>query len=240
MLALCWFYCIPFAKFMYFASGPVLILMCMFMFKRGVYTARAGLRQWALILIFAALVKMCAFDVRMLGHELLCSVNEELSEAGCNKVSWRRGLEIVALFVLVIGSMVLFQLHRLYMNVKQVTALKPEDVNLSLWANISLLSVIAMVIWQCAPWVASLTVGDVPAVFNRVPWQWLAIFNLCLLVFCFWRSESCNWNYEVRHKKRMAHLNQTWTPRDTLWVSVSIYLVTLALSYVAHDVLTPG
>ncbi len=238
MLALCWFYCIPFAKFMYFAISPVLIVFAMFMFKRGIYTARPKLRQWALVLIFFALVKVCAFDVRALGQDLLCTVNEQLSEMGCNK-SWQRGLELVALLLLVGGSIVLFQLHRAYMNVTQATTLKPDDVHLRFWANACLVAVIGMAVWQCAPWVASLTVGRMPQIFDQVPWQAVAIGNLCLLLYGFWKSESCNWNYEVKNKKRMQHLNQTWTPRDTLWMCVFIYLVTLALSYVAHDILTP-
>lgn len=238
MLALCWFYCIPFAKFLYFASGPILILFCMFMFKRGIYSARPKLRQWALVMIFLALVKICVFDVRALGNDILCSVNEQLSEMGCNS-NWKRGLELLSLLVLVGGSLLLFHFHRVYMNVKQVTALKPADVNLRLWANLSLFGVIGMAVWQCAPWVASLTVGYTPKIFNEVPWQSLAILNLCLLLYGFWKSESCSWNYEVKNKKRMDHLNQTWTPRDTLWMSVFVYLVTLALSYVAHDILAP-
>ena len=238
MLALCWFYCIPFAKFLYFAIGPILILFCMFMFKRGIYTARPKLRQWALVMIFFALVKICAFDVRALSRDLLCTVNEQLSEMGCNQ-NWQRGLQLVALLVLVGGSLLLFQLHRAYMNVKDVTTLKPDDVHLRLWANLCLISIIGMAVWQCAPWVASLTIGMTPKIFTNVPWQALAIFNLCLLIYGFWKSESCNWNYEVKHKKRMAHLNQTWTARDTLWMCVFLYLVTLALAYVAHDILTP-
>ena len=41
MLALCWFYCIPFAKFLYFASAPILFVFALFMHKRGVSVARA-------------------------------------------------------------------------------------------------------------------------------------------------------------------------------------------------------
>ena len=64
--------------------------------------------------------------------------------------------------------------------------------------------------------------------------------NFTLFLFGFWKAESCTWNYDVRKRKeRGAHLNQTWTPRDTLWMTVFIYLLTLALSYVAHDILAP-
>jgi hypothetical protein len=238
MLALCWFYCIPFAKFLYFASAPILFVFAMFMLKRGICQARPQLRKCALVVMFFCLIKVCAFDVRMLGRELLCTVNDELSEVGCN-TRWLQGLQVLALVVLVAGSLILFQVGRIYTNVKPTTT-KPADVYLSYWSNSTLFCVSMMVIWQCAPWVGFLTIGYVPHIFSDVPWQWFAIFNLCLLMGSFWVAESCNWNYEVKHKKRMAHMNATWTQRDTLWMCVFIYLVTLALSYVAHDVLTSG
>jgi len=239
MLALCWFYCIPFAKFLYFASAPILLVFALFMHKRGVSVARAGLRKWALALIFASLIKICVFDVRALGDDLLCTVNEQLSEVGCNRRIFQ-ALQVFALVFLVAASFVLFQVNRIFANVKAPTQLKPEDVQLGLWSKLTLLSVCVMVVWQCAPWVGYLTVGKVPDIFMRVPWQWFAIGNLLLLLYAFWRAESCNWTYEVKHKQRMAHLNQTWNQRDTLWMCVFIYLVALALSYVAHDVLTHG
>jgi len=210
-----------------------------FMLKRGICTARSQLRKWALVLIFAALIKICVFDVRALGDDLLCSVNEQLSEVGCNR-RMIQALQMLGLVVLVASSLILYQINRMYMNLKEPSKLRPSDVYLSFWSNLSLLSVSAMVVWQCAPWVGFLTVGYVPHVFSDVPWQWFAIFNLCLLLASFWVAESCNWTYEVKHKKRMAHLNSTWTQRDTLWMCVFIYLVTLALSYVAHDILTSG
>lgn len=239
MLALCWFYCIPFAKFLYFAAGLILFVFALFMLKRGVSLARPKLRQWALALMFVCLIKVCIFDVNMIGRELLCTVNEELSEVGCSK-GGLQALQFLALLVLVAGSFGLFFLHRKYSNVVQVSKLKPNDVGLSFWSNLSLVSVSAMVVWQCAPWVGFLTIGRVPDIFVRVPWQIFAISNLLLLLYAFWRAESCNWNYEVKHKKKMAHLHATWTQRDTLWMCVFVYLVALGLSYVAHDVLTNG
>lgn len=216
-----------------------MFVFALFMLKRGICQARPKLRQWALVIMFFCLIKVCAFDVRMLGRELLCSVSDELSEVGCN-TRWLQGLQVLALVALVAGSLILFQVSRLYGNVKEPTTTKPADVYLSFWSNATLFCVSAMVVWQCAPWVGFLTIGYVPRIFSEVPWQWFAIFNLCLLLASFWVAENCNWNYEVKHKKRMAHLNATWTQRDTLWMCVFIYLATLALSYVAHDVLTSG
>lgn len=238
-MMLCWFYCIDFAKFLYFASAPILFIFSLFVLKRGVRNAREGLRVAALTLMFVSLIKICVFDVRHLGKNLLCTVNEELSKVGCNTV-WEKGLQFSGLLLLVLGSVGLFIAYKHYLNIKRTSVLTPEDVNLRFWSNLCLFSTIGMVAWTCAPWIGSLTVGKTPAIFEAVPWQSVAIINLVLLLFGFWKAESCTWNYDVRKRKeRGAHLNQTWTPRDTLWMTVFIYLLTLGLSYIAHDVLTP-
>jgi len=240
MMMLCWFYCVDFAKLLYFASAPVLFIASLFVLKRGVRGARQGLRTAAFIMMFVALIKICIFDVRMVSDNFLCGIGEQLSIKGCNK-SWQKMLELGALLLLVLGSFGLFQMHRFFLRIKQPTTLTPDDVNLRFWANLCLVSTIGMVVWQCAPWAGYLTIGRIPALFIALPWQYLAIFNLVLLLFVFWKAESCNWNYDVRKRKeKMAHLNQTWTAKDTLWMTVFIYLITIALSYVAHDVLTQG
>ena len=118
--------------------------------------------------------------------------------------------------------------------------LRPEDVGLRFWANLSLFFVFAMIVWTLAPWVGSLTVGYVPKIFITLQWQHFAIANLLLLLVGFWKVESCNWQFDPKEKKenRSMQAAQSWTPRDTLWLNVFLYLITLALSYVAHDVLT--
>ena len=77
-----------------------------------------------------------------------------------------------------------------------------------------------------------------PRVFTLVPWQDFAWGNLVLLLFGFWQSEGCAWNYDLRQKDKMQHLNDTWTPRDTLWLNVFLYIIAIALSWVSQDVLT--
>lgn len=239
MAMICWFYCIDFAKFLYFASAPILFVVSLFVLKRGIRNAREGLRSAALMLMFVSLIKICVFDVRHMGKNLLCTINQELSKVGCNPI-WEKGLQFAGLVFLVLASFGLFMAYKRYLNIKKPSVLTPEDVNLRFWSNLCLAATIGMVIWQCAPWVGSLTVGYTPAVFEAVPWQSIAIVNFTLILFGFWKAESCTWNYDVRKRKeRGAHLNQTWTPRDTLWMTVFIYLLTLALSYVAHDILAP-
>lgn len=239
MAMLCWFYCIDFAWFLYYAFAPVLFIVSLFILKRGIRNARSGLRSAAFALMFASLIKVCLFDVRMLGKEILCTVNEALSEVGCNTMG-QKMLEFGSLLFLAVASFGLFLAYKKYMGIKEPSIKTPEQVNLRFWANVCLAATCGMVIWQCAPWVGSLTVGKTPALFEKISWQLVAIINLGLILFGFWKAESCTWNYDVRKRKeRGAHLNQTWTARDTLWMTVFIYLVTLALSYVAHDVLRP-
>ncbi len=239
MAMLCWFYCIDFAWFLYYAFAPVLFIVSLFILKRGIRNARAGLRSAAFSLMFAAVIKICIFDVRTLGKEILCTVNQALSDVGCNTTG-QKMLEFGGLLFLVFASFGLFLAHKKFMQIKAPSIKTPEEVNLRFWANVCLAATMGMVIWQCAPWVGSLTVGQTPAIFEKISWQSVAIINLSLILFGFWKAESCTWNYDVRKRKeRGAHLNETWTARDTLWMTVFIYLVTLALSYVAHDVLKP-
>jgi len=238
MLMLCWFYCIPFAKLLYFSSAPMLLVFAMFALKRGIRTSRSGLRQTAFVLMFLACVKMCLFDIRMLKKELLCGMHKGVETAACNATGFIAA-EVLGLFMLVFSSAILFHFYRKYLHIRTSPLLTPEQVHLPRWTKMTLCSILLMVVWQLAPWVGYLTIGRIPGLFISIPWQALAVLNLGLLLIGFWKSESCVWNYDVQKKKQMAYLNATWTPRDTLWMSVFIYLLTLALSYVAHDVLAP-
>lgn len=239
MVMLCWFYCIPFAKLMYFSSAPLLLVFALFMIKRGVRHARRGLQNAGFIMIFLALLKICIFDLRMLNDEFLCASDLEMAKTTCNDL-WKKGSEAAGLLLLVLASGVLFLVYGRLARIRVPTTQTPEEVNLPFWANLALYAVVLMTVWQLAPWVGYLTVGSVPKIFAVVSWQVLAIMNVVLLLYAFWVSESCNWEYNVRQKDRSRHLNKSWTQRDTLWMAVFIYLVTLALSYVAHDVLTQG
>ena len=240
MLMICWFYCIPFAKFLYFAAGPLLFVYALFMLKRGIRGARPSLRQSAFILMFVALFKMCLFDVRMLKRDFFCTVSKTLYDAFCNKEGMIFA-DMLGLVVLAASSFGLFYFYREFMNIKQPSFVPPDRENLREWVNITLWSLIIMVVWQIAPWVGYLTVGSVATIFVAVPWQGLAVFNLILLLICFWKVESVKWVRDAGQQNIKntgnSHLGLTWTPKDTLWMNVFIYLITLALSYVAHDVL---
>lgn len=237
MFMLCFYYCFPLAKFLYFAIAPAFFIFALFMLKRGIRRNSAGLRQSAFAVMFAALIKLCMFDIRMLKKDLLCGRDADLSAMACNRFGFMM-TELTGLIFLVGGSFVLFQFYRVYMHARRLPPVKPEDINLRSWANGIMTSVIFMTLWLLAPWVAYLTVGHLPAVFSLLPWQALATLNLVLLLVGFWKAESCVWDYDVHQKKQLAYMNKSWTPKDTLWTAVFIYLVTLALGYVAHDILT--
>jgi hypothetical protein len=253
MLMLIWIYRIALAKFVYFASSGVLLIIGLFMLKRGVYSHRPGLRKFAFSMIFVALLKTLMIDLRWLDEPMLCagSTVADVTENGMPEHArpffpflpcTSHGAAILdfgglVLFMALCGA--LLHYFRVYMPEKNRTHLTPEQVHLRFWANLSLWGLIAMMCWLAAPWFGFLTVGSVPRIFTVVPWQNFAWANLAFLIFGFWQSESCGWSYDVRKKDKMKHLNDTWTPRDTLWLNVFLYIIALALSWVSQDVLTP-
>jgi hypothetical protein len=149
-----------------------------------------------------------------------------------------KAAEFLSLLVLVAVSFALLHFYRLYIPERNRKPLLPEDVNLRFWANLSLVAVFAMIAWTIAPWMFSLISGTVPKLFSAIQWQHFAIANMALLLVGFWKAESCSWEYNTKDKSNRHYVIGGWTPRDTLWLNSFLYLITLALSYVAHDVLT--
>lgn len=237
MLMLCWFYCIPFAILFYFAFGPLLFVFSMFAVKRGLRQARKGLRKASFIFMFLSAVKVFIFDIRMGEKYLFCDKKIRLPMIDCSPFGFRVA-EFASLLLLALVSMVLFHYYGVYVPERKRKVLQPEDVNLRFWANLGVLSVVAMIIWTMAPWVGSLLVGSVPKMFTVVQWQHFAIGNFLLLLIGFWKAESCSWEYNSTDKANRKYMTGGWTPRDTLWLNSFLYLITLGLSYVAHDVLT--
>jgi hypothetical protein len=239
MLMLCVVYCIPLAKFLYFASGPLLVLIGLFALKRGVRNRRMGLRKAAMAMMFFGAMKPLLFDVHQWEGDLLCGVKANVPGFPCDGHGLRM-LEFACLIAFVAISIVLFQAYRVYIPDRKVKDIKPEDVNLRFWANLSLCAVLLMACWELAPWVGYLTVGSVAHVFELVTWQQLSALNVGLILWGFWKLESCSWEYKIAEKKDRRNLNtKTWTPKDTLWMTVLLFLMVLGLSYISHDILTP-
>jgi uncharacterized membrane protein YidH (DUF202 family) len=235
MIMLCWFYCIPFAKFLYFAISPIVFVFSLFMLKRAARADRPFLKQLSFMLMGIAFSKICLFDIRELKKNTICGFDEKF----CTREVMQT-VDTLSLVLLVVGLGLIIYYYRIYMRRDKVAPMTPEEAGVPFWANLAMTMIIVMVIWQMAPWVGYLTIGSIPKIFTALPWQVLAILNFFLLLIGFWKSENCVWNYDVSQKKKMGHLNKTWTVKDTLWTGVFVYLITLALSYVAHDVLTLG
>lgn len=238
MVMLCWFYCIPFMEFLYYAAGPALFIFSLFVLKRGIRMARKNLRTLSYGLMAISAIKVFLFDLHLYNQDLFCGFSASLKQIACNP-DMLAASKVIGILFLLLSGFGIYSLQRRYAEVHGVTTTTIEAVRLRFWANTSMWCVSIMVLWQLAPWVGSLTVGYVPAVFTAVPWQMLAFVNMALLLVGFWKVESCNWvRSRGQNTTKLRYVNNVWTPKDTLWMSLSVFLVTLALSYVAHDVMT--
>lgn len=232
MLMMCWFYCIPFAKGLFFASGPLLILLATFVLKRGVRQARRNLRQLAFTLMFVAILKIFMIDLYLLRDMVPCGAGHFF--ANCSFKLLQGG----GLVALAVSGFFLFNLYRSFAQDRPPSRLTPEQVNLFFWANLSISLVVLLILWLAAPWVGFLTVGHVPQLFMSVPWQHLALVDLAVILIGFWKLEDCIWTYDPSEKTRKKHQIHVWTAKDTLWVSVVLFLIALAFSYASSDVLS--
>lgn len=241
MLMLCVLYCVPLVKLLYFVSGPFMVLCGAFALKRGIRTRRKGLRQIAFCLMFFGALKPLMIDVHMqIAQDFVCGIGDEGERAAWCTDHAVRMAQVGGLFAFAAFSVFLMWLSIKYMPDRKVKALKPEDVSLGFWANFGLWSVIFLACWSLAPWVAALTVGHVPDIFSKLTWQEISAFDTAILLFGFWRMESCSWEYKVADKKdRRSMSTRTWTPKDTLWMSVLLFLLTMGMSRISQDALTP-
>jgi hypothetical protein len=232
MLMMCWFYCIPFAKGFFFALAPLTFLLALFVLKRGIRQSRKGLRQFAFVLMFLAFLKLCTVDIYLLREYVMCAVDK------CHDTGFFQKVQGAGLVVLVLFSLFLFNLYRSFAQDRRQKSVTPEQVHLSLWANLSIMLVMLLIFWLAAPWVGYLTVGHMPDFFMQVPWQNLAMLNVFVLLIGFWKLEDCLWGYQSTEKTKKQHQINVWTAKDTLWVSVALLVITLAFSYASNDVLS--
>ena len=245
MLMLCWFYCIPFMKMLYYASAPLLAVFALFVLKRGVYRARPGLRQAAFALLFFCAVKMWVFDLRDLDEHVVCATGLKAVQALCTPIGFKV-IGVIGLIGLCATSFVLFHFYRATLHNRPPRLVSPEEMGIRRWANITMLLVVGLICWTLAPWVGTLIVGDVPQILMGRTWQYWSLICIVMLLVGFWRAESCDWvggrRSNAAQQRAMgikpgSHASAAWTPRDTLWMAVFLFLITLMLSYVGHDVL---
>jgi hypothetical protein len=232
MIMMCWFYCIPFAKGFFFAAGPLMFLLALFVLKRGVRQSRRGLRQLAFIFITVALAKICTVDIYLLKASITCAFNN------CHDGGLFRMIQAAGLGVLILGCLFLFNLYRSFANDRRQHAITPDQVHLSFWGNLSISLVLLLIFWLAAPWAGFLTVGHVPQFFMEVPWQNLALANIVVLLIGFWKLEDCIGTYNPKDKVKNSYQTSVWTAKDTLWVSVVLFVIALAFSYASNDVLS--
>lgn len=243
MLMMCWFYCVDLVWFLYYAIGPILLVCGMFALKRGIANRRKPLRENAFMMMGCVIVKMFLVDpiMRVVPTKMkLCQWMPKLSVIGCDAPDTSKGyMTIIFLGVagFIVAAYALYEAWKLYMPDREPKMVTPQQIHLEFWANLSFTMLVVMVGWQLAPWVGYLTVGCVPKIFTLLTWQHLAIANLALLIIGFWKLESCVWQYKVEEKEKMKYMHSSWTPKDTLWMSVFVYCITIAMSYVAHDLM---
>lgn len=237
MLMICWFYCVPFAEFLYYSAGIIAVLFALLMLRRAFYNNRPYLRGIALVLCLCGGVKFFLADLYFSGQKILCDTSPALKTLACTRdyVQLTSFLGICGTLLAVSGFYLLHLRTRLS---AQVSPLSPQAVNLRFWANMSLAGVALMAVWELMPWLGYLTVGSVPPVFNAVPWYVLGIVNTGLIYNGFWRAEACAWGYSPLHSRgRNTYTASLWTPKDTLWTALIFFVVTLILSYASNDLI---
>ena len=244
MLMICWFYCLSFAKVLYYASAPLLFVFSLFVLKRGIFRARAGLRETAFAIMLCAAVKVFVFDVRTLDQYVVCATGIRAVEALCSPIGFKV-IGVLGLLGLCGCAYAIFYFYRATLRNKPPRLQSPEAIGIRHWANASMTGVIVLMCWTLVPWIGSLTVGSVPDIFIGRAWQYIALVCVGMLLTGFWRAESCDWvggknaaGQRAGGIRPGSYASAVWTPRDTLWMAVFLFLGTIALSYVGHDVLT--
>ena len=236
MFMLCWFYCVPFLKLLYFLSGPFVFLLALFMRRRAVYRRHAGLAKAAFGLMFAAVIKLFVLDIRYAGQDLLCSGFLPLP---CSSAGWQ-ALQGIGFALLVSGGYLVWRAQARFSPDDYAALPKLGREKVDGWAGLGMTMVLLMAVWQLAPWFCYLVMGRMPDIFRIVPWPPVALATFGVLLTGFWKLEACPEFFPRENGSGSARSKAAWVPRDTLWLAVFLYAVTLALSYVAGDILKAG
>ena len=155
---LCWLYCVPLFKGLFYASGLLLIIFSLFVIKRGVYQRRCSLRKLAFMYIFLAVLKICTLDIYLLRDKILCG--DGLFDLACNPTGFKV-LQALGLAVLMVLWFTVWRIYKGFIAERNMVYKTAEQMRLRLLANIVMLMVGSMVILLLTPWVGYLTVGSV-------------------------------------------------------------------------------
>lgn len=248
MLFLCITYCIPLLWFLFYVAGPFFVIFGLFTLKRGIQNRAQHLRQNGIFTMFGAVLKMTLIDVHMLSEGIkntLCFAGRfpgldcEDKAISPHETMF---LSFLGLVLLVLCSVIFLRMYQTYLPDRKPREYSPEQVHLKFWVNLTLWTVIIEALWGVAPWLGALLDAKLPRIFLAINWKALAVFNLCMLVCDFWKVESVIWENKSTDsrevKARRTHLQQTWSSKDTLWMTLFLYLLVCGLSYIGNDVLT--
>jgi len=229
MLMLCWHYCVGFFQFMLYAVGPILLIYACFMFKRGVIRQRPALRRFSLIFGLLVSVKVFLLDTATLSPVIACSVG------ACSQSVLIKNIGLGMFLMLGVGFWRSYKkFGAVYDEGREYQ--EPNKPEMRAWALMSMLSVSALIVWQIMPWAGALIMGTIPGFFQAVPWQLLATICFTLLLIGFWKLEDEN-PKKASYRDNAKRTTEGWRPRDTLWTALILYLIVLALSFVAEDIL---
>jgi hypothetical protein len=211
-----------------------LFLFALFMRRRGLYRHEAGLVRGAFVLMGLALVKVFIFDLRAAGRDLLCSGALGLP---CDENGWL-AVQVLGFAALAIGGYLIAQGFARFSPKKWPALPAVPGASARGQASLGMIMVVLMIVWQLGPWVFSLSIGHVPDIFTVVTWQPVALVTAAVLLAGFWAVEGCPDYFPRTGGAGERRGRDNWLPRDSLWLAVFLYAFTLALSYVAHDVLS--
>lgn len=234
MWMICWHYCEDLGRLLYHTAPLLMVVMALFAFKRAYRSGQSWPRAFGLVLLVVAAAKVFLFDPYLFRGYLACAAG--LPFLPCNRTG---GAIIMTLGAMIfIGLMVaIYYLQGWLKSLKPRPRVTPQQVRLRLWANASLVNALALSVWAILPWLWALAQAHLPDVLLVVPWHVLAVTGATLLAVGFWLLEDCRWFYIPMGNKAKAHDYRVWTPRDTLWTALLIYVVALALAYVTQDVI---
>lgn len=231
MLTICRYYCGPFLQWLLFASTGLILLYAAFIFKRGVRQGRVALRKKAFILIYIAVLKFLLMDSGFVADRLFCD-----NAAGVCDASKIHIFKIGALVALVPAFASIYIMYKKYIDREVLARRSVKGMWIRFWANLSVFIVLGLTFWLVAPWVTYLIYGSVASYFFHSAWKLLVFIAYILILVTFWRYEDCSLSPQSEEDKDFNH--QTWIPRDTLWLSLAMLIITHGLLIVSLNFLT--
>lgn len=235
MFVLCWVYCVPFVKFLYYAVAPLLLFFAFYVMKRGICRETLWLRYSALALAWMAVFKIFLMDVSVLARGMACQMSDSLCSGTGTKIFQMAGGSLFALCAVVL-LMLGARFGKKYRAPRD--KIPSNDNPLRFWANLSMVLVVILCCWLSLPLLSYLAVGDAPQLFFKLRWQFFAMLNFLSLAIGFWRIEDYYHYYNDgagTQYVRQKDAGKVWVPSDTLWTVLPIYLVALAAGVMSDD-----